>query len=60
MEKDKDLKKGDEERLLNFLQKTKEGKYVKIEQSSLSFVRIREKSELIEPPPEESFYYSVS
>ncbi len=60
MEKDKDLKKGDEERLLNFLQKTKEGKYAKIEQSSLSFIRIREKSELVEPSPEESFYYSVS
>ncbi len=60
MEKDKDIKKGDEERLLNFLQKTKEGKYAKIEQSSLSFIRIREKSELVEPSPEESFYYSVS
>ena len=60
MKKDKNFKRTDENRLLNFLQKTKEGKYAKIEQSSLSFVRIHEKSELVESAPEESFYYSVS
>ena len=60
MGKDKNLKRPDEDHLLNFLQKTKEGKYAKIEQSALSFVRFREKSELVEPAPEESFYYSVS
>ncbi|OHB89785.1 MAG: hypothetical protein A3D13_04605 [Planctomycetes bacterium RIFCSPHIGHO2_02_FULL_40_12] len=60
MEKDKNIKRPDEDHLLSFLQKTKEGKYAKIEQSSLSFVRFREKSELIKPAPEESFYYSVS
>ncbi|OPZ24534.1 MAG: hypothetical protein BWZ03_00139 [bacterium ADurb.BinA186] len=59
MEKDKKIVKSEEDRLLNFLQKTKEGKYAKIEQSSLSFVRFREKSEFIEPSPEEAFYYSV-
>jgi hypothetical protein len=42
------------------LQKTKEGKYAKIEQSSLSYVRFREKSEFVEFTPEETFYYSVS
>lgn len=60
MKKDKSFKRSNEDCLLNFLQKTKEGKYAKIEQSSLSFIRIREKSELVEPAPEESFYYSVS
>ncbi len=60
MKKDKNQKRSDEQRILNFLQRTKEGKYAKIEQSSLSFVRVCEKSELVDPPPEESFYYSVS
>ena len=60
MEKDKKMVKPDEDRLLSFLQKTKDGKYAKVEQSSLSFVRFREKSEFVEPAPEESFYYSVS
>ena len=60
MEKDKKMVKPDEDRLLCFLQKTKDGKYAKVEQSSLSFVRFREKSEFVEPAPEESFYYSVS
>jgi len=57
MEKDKNTKRSDEKCLLNFLQRTKEGKYAKIEQSSLPFVRVREKSELVDTPPEESFYY---
>jgi len=60
MKKDKNLSRPDENSLLRFLQKTKEGKYAKIEQSSLSFVRFREKSEFVESAPEESFYYSVS
>ncbi len=60
MKNSKNFKRSSEKSLLNFLQKTKEGKYAKIEKSSLPFVRIRENSELIEPTPEESFYYSVS
>lgn len=60
MKKDTNLNRPEEARLLRFLQKTKEGKYAKIEQSSLSFVRFREKSEFVDPAPEESFYYSVS
>ena len=60
MKKDKNLNRPNEDHLLRFLQKTKEGKYAKIEQSSLSFVRFREKSEFVEFAPEESFYYSVS
>lgn len=60
MKKDKILKRSNEKSLLSFLHKTKEGKYAKIDKSSLPFIRIREKSELIEPAPDESFYYSVS
>lgn len=60
MEKDKDLKRRDEQCFMNFLQRTKEGKYAKIEQSSLSFVRVREKCELVDTQAEETFYYSVS
>lgn len=59
MKEDKNLNRSDENSLLRFLQKTKEGKYAKIEQSSLSFVRFREKSEFVDPAQEESFYYSV-
>lgn len=57
--KQQDFKRHDENRLLSFLQKTKEGKYAKIEQSSLSFVRFREKSEFVEPIPEGSLFYSI-
>ncbi len=60
MKKDENLNRPDENSLLRFLQKTQEGKYAKIEQSSLSFVRFREKSEFVESATEESFYYSVS
>lgn len=59
MEKEINLERNNEEILLNFLQKTKEGKYAKIELSSLSFVRIHEKSEIVESVLEDSFYYSV-
>ena len=50
----------DEDRLLSFLEKTKEGKYAKIEQSSLSFIRISERSDLAETAYEECYYYNVS
>ncbi|MBU4251969.1 MAG: hypothetical protein KKC39_02555 [Candidatus Omnitrophica bacterium] len=60
MKKDTNLNRIEEDRLLRFLQKTKDGKYAEIEQSSLSFVRFREKSEFVDFVPEESFYYSVS
>ncbi len=59
MKKDNAPRRIDENSLLKFLQKTKEGKYAKIEQSSLPFVRLREQGELVEVS-EESFYYSVS
>lgn len=53
-------KSNNEDRLLSFLRKTKEGKYAKIEQSSLSFIRIAERNDLAEPAHEECYYYSVS
>ena len=36
--------------LLRFLQQTKQGKYAKIEKSSLKYVRVKEQRELIEVP----------
>ncbi|MGR3177938.1 MAG: hypothetical protein ACUZ8E_07760 [Candidatus Anammoxibacter sp.] len=60
MEKDKNQKRSDEHCLLNFLQKTKEGEYAKIEPSSLSFVRVREESVFVDAQPDGSFYFSVS
>lgn len=53
-------KSNDEDRLLSFLRKTKEGKYAKIEQSSLSFIRMGERNDLAESTHEECYYYSVS
>lgn len=52
-------KKEDKERqdLLTFLQLTKDGKFARIEESSLSYIRIKEQSE--DPSYEEEYYYSV-
>jgi len=56
----KDMKKRqDEEKLLTFLQKTKDGEYAKIDQTSLPYVRIREERSCVETV-NESFYYSIS
>lgn len=52
-----ELKKKNEEKvLLNFLKKTREGEYAKIEDSSLRYLRIKEHRE---PYCEEEYYYSV-
>lgn len=51
--------KDEEQILLSFLRKTKEGKYAPIDKSSLPYSRIIEESETIESS-EEEFYYSVS
>lgn len=59
MEENTSIIKNEEDHILDFLQKTKEGKYAKIEMSSLSFVRIQEKSEPVELLPEDSFYYNI-
>lgn len=45
--------------ILNFLEKTKNGKYAKIEESSLYYLRINEQTELV-GYPEEEYYYSIT
>jgi len=49
-----------EDCLLTFLQKTKDGEYAEIEESSLDFVRLCGSGEFVESSPEELLYYSVS
>ena len=51
--------KDEEQVLLSFLRRTKEGKYALIDESSLPYSRIIEESETVESS-EEEFYYSVS
>jgi hypothetical protein len=60
MKTKKNIKRTDEDRLLTFLMKTKEGKYAKIEKSSLSFIRVSEKNEFAESSNEECYYYGIS
>jgi len=45
--------------LLRFLERTKDGKYASIEESSLSFTRLNEVTESIEPIDDE-YYYGMS
>lgn len=49
----------DLEVLLTFLERTKKGEYAPIEETSLSFVRMKEETELIEVY-EEEYYYSMT
>ena len=49
----------DEEMLLTFLKRTKEGKYALIEESSLPYSRIDQQTETLEFV-EEEYYYSMS
>jgi len=54
-----DPKKEEQERkeaLLTFLEFTREGKFAKIEESSLSYIRLKEQRE---EPLQEQYYYSV-
>lgn len=46
----------EEKTLLTFLKRTREGKYAKIDESSLPYVRIKEQREEIY---EDEYYYSV-
>lgn len=52
-----ELKQKEERALLAFLKQTREGKYAKIDESSLSYPRIKEQRE--EPYYEDEYYYSV-
>jgi hypothetical protein len=45
--------------LYKFLKRTKEGKYAKIEESSLQYARMQEEDETIEEQ-DEQYYYSIS
>ncbi len=51
--------KSNEEVLLSFLERTKEGTYAPIEKSSLPYSRMIEESQTIELT-EEYYYYSVT
>ncbi len=60
MKNKKNFKRSDEDRLLTFLKKTKDGKYAKIEKSSLSFIRVSERNGFAESSNEECYYYGIS
>lgn len=47
----------EEKALLTFLKRTKEGKYAKIEKSSLPYARLKERRE--ESYCEDEYYYSI-
>lgn len=51
--------KNNEEVLLSFLERTKEGNYAPIDENTLIFTRITEESERIDHPEEEYYYYSI-
>lgn len=55
--KRKELRENEEKALLTFLKQTREGKYAKIDENSLSYTRIKEQRE--EPYYEDEYYYSV-
>jgi hypothetical protein len=44
------------EALLTFLEFTREGKFAKIEESSLSYIRLKEQRQ---EPLQEEYYYSI-
>jgi len=53
----KELIKEEEKALLTFLRQTKEGKYAKIDKSSMPYVRLKEQRE--EFYYEDEYYYSI-
>ncbi len=57
MEKTNDPRHEKEKALLTFLKQTRDGKYAKIEKSSLVHARLKERRE--EPHYEEEYYYSL-
>ncbi len=48
-----------EKALLSFLKQTKDGKYAKVDESSLAYARIKEEREEVEAFTE-TYYYSLS
>ncbi|MBM4065829.1 MAG: hypothetical protein FJ266_09345 [Planctomycetes bacterium] len=55
--KKKETRQNEEKVLLTFLKQTREGKYAKVDESSLSYSRLKEQRE--EPYYEDEYYYSV-
>jgi hypothetical protein len=55
--KRKELRQNEEKALLTFLKQTREGKYAKVDESSLPYSRLKEQTE--EPYYEDEYYYSV-
>lgn len=55
--KKKELRQKEEKALLTFLKQTREGKYAKIEESSLPYSRLNEQRE--EVYYEDEYYYSI-
>lgn len=52
----KELRKEEEKKvLISFLKATKEGKYAKVEETSLPYSRIKEKTVIVE----NEYYYSI-
>ncbi len=52
----KELRKEEEKKvLISFLKATKEGKYAKVEESSLPYSRIKEKTVIVE----NEYYYGI-
>jgi len=47
--------RGEEKVLISFLKATKEGKYAKVEKTSLPYSRIKEETVIIE----DEYYYSI-
>lgn len=56
-EKKKELRQKEEKTLLAFLKQTREGRYAKIDESSLPYSRLKEQRE--ETYYEDEYYYSV-
>ena len=56
MKKDNEIKEKEEKALLTFLKLTREGKYAKVDESSLTYSRIKEQRE---ETYEQEYYYSV-
>lgn len=55
--KKKKLRQEEEKALLAFLKQTREGKYAKVNETSLPYSRLKEQRE--EPYYEDEYYYSV-
>ncbi|MCK4446915.1 MAG: hypothetical protein KAW56_07525 [Candidatus Marinimicrobia bacterium] len=56
-DKKKKSRRKEEKVLLTFLKITREGKYAKVDESSLPYSRLKEQRE--EPYNEDEYYYSV-